>query len=60
MDLAPAAASDLRAVTKNIGTLVCSIQNGDECLSYGSLIPPVFLLKPSSIIYLALDVIQTM
>ena len=36
MDLAPAAASDLSAVTKNMETLVCSIQNKDECLSYGS------------------------
>ena len=38
MDLAPAAASDLSAVTKNMETLVCSIQNRDECLSlsYGS------------------------
>merc|ERR1719480_561416 len=36
MDLAPAAASDLSAVTKNMETLVCSIQNRDECLSCGS------------------------
>jgi len=36
MDLAPAAASDLSAVTKNMETLVCSIQNRDDCLSCGS------------------------
>merc|ERR1711928_139094 len=35
MDLAPAAASDLSAVTKNMETLVCSIQNRDECFSCG-------------------------
>merc|ERR1719205_548948 len=36
IDLAPAAASDLSAVTKNMETLVCSIQNRDECFSCGS------------------------
>ena len=36
MDLAPAAASDLSTVTKNMETLVCSIQNRDDCLSCGS------------------------
>ena len=36
MDLAPAAASDLRAVTKNMETLVCSIQIRDDYLSCGS------------------------
>lgn len=36
MDLAPAAASDLSAVTKNTETLVCSIQNRDDCLCCGS------------------------
>merc|ERR1711994_679830 len=35
-DQAPAAASDLSQVTKNMETLVCSIQNRDECLSCGS------------------------
>merc|ERR1719512_528551 len=34
--LAPAAASDLSAVTKNMETLVCSIQNRDDCFSCGS------------------------
>merc|ERR1719234_1958156 len=36
IDLAPAAASDLSAVTKNMETLVCSIQNRDDCFSCGS------------------------
>jgi len=36
LDQAPAAASDLSQVTKNMETLVCSIQNRDECLSCGS------------------------
>merc|ERR1719433_971705 len=35
-DQAPAAAADLSEVTKNMSTLVCSIQNRDECLSCGS------------------------
>lgn len=36
IDLAPAAASDLSAVTKNMETLVCSIQNREDCFSCGS------------------------
>merc|ERR1719210_1247114 len=36
LDQAPAAASDLSQVTKNMSTLVCSIQNRDDCLSCGS------------------------
>merc|ERR1712062_557125 len=36
LDQAPAAASDLSAVTKNMETLVCSIQNRDDCFSCGS------------------------
>jgi len=35
-DQAPAAAADLADVTKNMSTLVCSIQNRDDCLSCGS------------------------
>jgi len=35
-DQAPAAAADLSEVTKNMSTLVCSIQNRDDCLSCGS------------------------
>merc|ERR1712126_514039 len=35
-DMAPAAAADLGEVTKNMETLVCSIQNRDECFSCGS------------------------
>jgi len=35
-DQAPAAAADLSDVTKNMSTLVCSIQNRDECFSCGS------------------------
>merc|ERR550525_1190505 len=36
LDQAPAAASDLSVVTKNMETLVCSIQNRDDCFSCGS------------------------
>ena len=32
----PAAAADLGEVTKNMATMVCSINNRDECLSCGS------------------------
>merc|ERR1719245_318905 len=35
-DMAPAAAADLGEVTKNMETLVCSIQNRDDCFSCGS------------------------
>ena len=36
-DQAPAAAADLTSeVTKNMATMVCSIQNRDECMSCGS------------------------
>jgi len=33
---APAAAGDLAGIEKNMATLVCSIQNRDECMSCGS------------------------
>ena len=33
---APAAAADLGEVTKNMATMVCSIQNRDDCMSCGS------------------------
>ena len=35
-DQAPAAAGDLAELNKNMATMVCSIQNRDECLSCGS------------------------
>jgi len=35
-DLAPAAAGDMVELNKNMATLVCSINNRDECLSCGS------------------------
>merc|ERR1712055_491277 len=35
-DQAPAAAGDLATITKNMETLVCSIDNRDECMSCGS------------------------
>jgi len=35
-DQAPAAAGDMGELNKNMATLVCSIQNRDECMSCGS------------------------
>merc|ERR1712117_499426 len=35
-DQAPAAAGDMSELNKNMATLVCSIQNRDECMSCGS------------------------
>jgi len=35
-DQAPAAAADMASLEKNMATMVCSIQNKDDCLSCGS------------------------